>query len=182
MYLINRGPLVPLEYRIPEEVWSEKEVKLFHLKTIGRVSYVLDDSNTRSELNAKSIKCYCIGYGDEAFCYHFWDEQSRKIIRSKNVVINEKAMYKDKSGIDANTTPRHSEFGSLDDFPEVTVQHRDMIDDENGISVSIHIILQSKSEPFTPIATIRKSTRTIRPPQCFSLTLNYIFLTDRGEL
>ena len=26
-YLINRGPLVPMEFRLPEEVWSGKEVK-----------------------------------------------------------------------------------------------------------------------------------------------------------
>ena len=28
-YLINRGPLVPMEFRFPEEVWSGKEVKFF---------------------------------------------------------------------------------------------------------------------------------------------------------
>ena len=31
-YLINRGPLVPMEFRLPEEVWSGKEVKFSHVK------------------------------------------------------------------------------------------------------------------------------------------------------
>ena len=31
-YLINRGPSVPLNYQLPEEVWSRKEVKLSHLR------------------------------------------------------------------------------------------------------------------------------------------------------
>ena len=31
-YLINRGPSVPMEFRLPEEVWSGKEVKFSHLK------------------------------------------------------------------------------------------------------------------------------------------------------
>ena len=30
--LINRGPSVPMEFRLPEEVWSGKEVKFSHLK------------------------------------------------------------------------------------------------------------------------------------------------------
>ena len=32
-YLINRGPSVPMEFRLPEEVWSGKEVKFSHLKS-----------------------------------------------------------------------------------------------------------------------------------------------------
>ena len=31
-YLINRGLLVPMEFRLPEEVWSDKKVKFSHLK------------------------------------------------------------------------------------------------------------------------------------------------------
>ncbi|XP_022859496.1 uncharacterized protein LOC111380226 [Olea europaea var. sylvestris] len=154
---------------------------LSHLKTFGCVSHVLDDSITRSKLDVKSIKCYFIGYGDEAFSYRFWDEQSRKIIRSKNVLFNEKARYKDKFGTDANTTPQHLEFVSSEDFPEVMVQHRDMIDDESGTSASIPIIPQSNSELSTSTTTIQRFTRTIRPPQHFSATLNYILLTDGGE-
>ena len=38
IYLIDRGPLVSLEYRLSEEVWSENEVKLTHLKVFGCVS------------------------------------------------------------------------------------------------------------------------------------------------
>ena len=34
-YLINRGPLVPLEFRIPKEVWSGNEVNLSYLKVFG---------------------------------------------------------------------------------------------------------------------------------------------------
>ena len=39
-YLINQGPSIPLEHRIPEELWSGKEVKLSHLKVFGCVAYV----------------------------------------------------------------------------------------------------------------------------------------------
>jgi len=64
-YLINRGPLVPLDHRLPREVLSENEVNLSHLEV---------ESDAYSKLDAKSRKCYFIGYGDEAFEYRFWDE------------------------------------------------------------------------------------------------------------
>ncbi|RVW24225.1 Retrovirus-related Pol polyprotein from transposon TNT 1-94 [Vitis vinifera] len=54
-YLINRGPSVPMEFRLPEEVWNGKEVKFSHLKVFGCVSYVHIDSDARSKLDAKSV-------------------------------------------------------------------------------------------------------------------------------
>ena len=102
-YLINRGPSIPMEFRLPEEVWSGKEVKFSHLKVFDCVSYVHIDSDACSKLDAKSKICFFIGYGDEKFGYRFWDdyrfwdEQNRKIIRSRNVIFNEQVMYKDRS-------------------------------------------------------------------------------------
>ena len=53
-YLINQGPLVPMEFRLTEEVWSGKEVKFFHLKVFGCISYIHIDFVARSKLDAKS--------------------------------------------------------------------------------------------------------------------------------
>ena len=44
-----------MEFRLPEEVWSGKEVKFSHLKVFGCVSYVHIDSDARSKLDAKSV-------------------------------------------------------------------------------------------------------------------------------
>ena len=52
-YLINRGPSIPMEFRLPEEVWSGKEVAFSHLKVFGCVSYVHIDSDAHSKLDAK---------------------------------------------------------------------------------------------------------------------------------
>ena len=88
-YLINRGPSVPMEFRLPKEVWSSKEVKFSHLKVFGCISYVHIDFDAHSKLDAKSKICFFIGYGDEKFGYRFWDKQNRKIIKSRNVIFNE---------------------------------------------------------------------------------------------
>ena len=88
VYLINRSPLVPMEFRLLKEVWNGKEVKFSHLKVFGCVSYVHIDFDARSKLDAKSKICFFIGYCDEKFGYRFWDEQNSKIIRSRKVIFN----------------------------------------------------------------------------------------------
>jgi hypothetical protein len=93
-----------------EKVWRGKEVQLFHLKVFGCVSYVYIDYDARNKLDAKSKKCFFISYGDEEFGFWFWDDQNRKIIRNRNVIFNEKVLYKDRSSVetdmaDSDTSP-----------------------------------------------------------------------------
>jgi hypothetical protein len=123
-YRINRGPFVPLSHRLLEELWSGKEVNLSHLKVFGCASYVHDECDTQSKLDAKSRKCFFIGYGDEAFGYRFWDDQNRKIIRSRNVIFNECATYKDWSSAEPEVTKQELkkfEFVNLDELSESIV-------------------------------------------------------------
>jgi len=54
VYLINRGPSVPLNCGIPEETWTDKEVSLNHLCTFGCISYVHIELSHRSKLDPKS--------------------------------------------------------------------------------------------------------------------------------
>ena len=82
VYLINHGPSVPLKHRLPEEVWSGREVSLNHLKVFGCVSYVHIESNDSSKLDAKARKCFFIGYGDEQFGYCFWMIKIKKSLEA----------------------------------------------------------------------------------------------------
>ena len=68
-YLINRGPSVPLDCKIPEEEWTGKSANLSHLKVFGCVSYVHVNAEKRDKLDAKSKKCFFIGYGTDDFGY-----------------------------------------------------------------------------------------------------------------
>ncbi|KAG6771504.1 hypothetical protein POTOM_022872 [Populus tomentosa] len=184
VYLINRGPSVPLEFRLPEEVWRGKEVQLSHLKVFGCVSYVHIDSDARNKLEAKSKKCFFIGYGDEEFGFRFWDDQNRKIIRSRNVIFNEKVMYKDRSSeetemADSDTSPQRSEFIRLEGLPDVTKQNNNQESLQEDSSTSVPTSTQEDAEQLEP--AVRRSSRTIKPPQRFTLLLNYILLTDGGE-
>ncbi|KAB5537804.1 hypothetical protein DKX38_015337 [Salix brachista] len=173
-----KGPSVPLDCELPEEVWSGKEVNLSYLKTFGCLTYVLVNSNARNKLEAKSRKCYFIGYGDEAFGYRFWDDQGQKIIRSRNVIFNEKIMYKNRTSSDVEEALQEPDFVRLDnlpevtvdlpevtvDLPEVTVHERDVSDGESGSSTSTSIIPLLNPEPNVPTAEIRRWWRTTKLP------------------
>ena len=54
---------------MPNEVWRGKKVRLAHLKVFGCVFYVHDESNDHNKLDAKTIRYFFIGYGDEQFDY-----------------------------------------------------------------------------------------------------------------
>ena len=47
-----------MKFKIPKEVWSDKEVKFSYLKVCGYVSYVHIDPNACSKLDANSKICF----------------------------------------------------------------------------------------------------------------------------
>ena len=96
VYLINKGPSSALDNGIPKEAWIGKQVKYSFLRTFGCEAFVHIDKDDRTNLEAKSKKCTFIGYRVDYFSYCLWDFENHKIIRSRDVVFNEKVMYKDQ--------------------------------------------------------------------------------------
>ena len=152
-------------HRLPEEVWSGNEVNLFCLKVFGCVSYIYIESNACSKLDAKSRKCYFIGYRDEAFRYRFWDDQNRKIIRSRNVTFNEMALYKNNSSTELEAEkPR---FINLDGISKGTAKRRNSevdkdLETEEGPKVE-ETVDQHIEQGILTMA-VRRSTRISKPP------------------
>jgi hypothetical protein len=96
IYLINRGFSSSLDGRILKEAWTGKKVNYYFLKTFYYESFVDIDKENREKLKEKSKKCTFIGYGVNDFGYCIWDYENNKIIRSRDVIFNEKVMYKDQ--------------------------------------------------------------------------------------
>ena len=65
-----------------------------------------------------------------------------------------------------------SKFVNLDELTETTVQKMGEKNKEN---------VDSQIDQSTPIAEVRRFSRTIRLPQRYSPALNYLMLTDGGE-
>jgi hypothetical protein len=176
-----------LGHRQPEEVWSENEINLSHLKVFCCVLYVYIEFDACSKLDAKSRKCYFIGYGDEAFRYRFWNDQNEKIIRSRNVTFNEMVVYKNNSSAEPVSTElevEKLEFINLHGISKGAAQRRISkvdkdLETEKGQEVEETI--DQHIEQGTLIMVVCRSTRTIRSPQRFSPSLFHILLMDGGE-
>ncbi|KAL5838301.1 hypothetical protein ACOSQ3_015470 [Xanthoceras sorbifolium] len=172
-YLINRSPSVPLDLGIPEEVWSGKEVKLSHLKVFGCLAYVHISDQGRNKLDPKSKKCTLLGYGEDEFGYRLWDDQNKKIIRSRDVIFNEKAMYKDRHTVDASNSEQSGPmYVDEDDVPDspITKQTVECPQPEEPVEQSS---LQQSDTP-----QLRRSSRPHIPNRKY---MNYLLLTDGGE-
>ena len=50
----------------------------------------------------------------------FWDEQNRKIIRSRNVIFNKQVMYKDRSTVVSNVTEINQKKYEIVNLDELT--------------------------------------------------------------
>jgi hypothetical protein len=85
-----------LDGKIPEEAWTGTKVNYSFFKTFGCESFVHIDKENRTELEEKSKKCTFIGYSVNDFGYRLWDYENKKIIRSRDVIFNEKIMCKDQ--------------------------------------------------------------------------------------
>ena len=84
-------------------------------------------------------------------------------------------MYKDRTIVMLDVTKidqNKSKFVNLDELTETTVQKMGEKKKEN---------VDSQIDQSTPIAEVRRLSRTIRLPQRYSPALNYLMLTDGGE-
>jgi hypothetical protein len=75
---------------------DRKKGKLFFFLTFDCEAFVHIDKENTTKLEAKFKKCTFIGYNVNDFGYRLWDYENHKIIRSRDVIFNEKVMYKDQ--------------------------------------------------------------------------------------
>ena len=72
----------------------------------------------RNKLDPKSKKCTFIGYGEDEFGYRLWDDENKKMIRSRNVIFNERVMYKDRHSTSTNDSGLSEPvYVEMDDVP-----------------------------------------------------------------
>ena len=95
VYLINRSPSIPLDFDIPQRVWTGKDVSYSHLNVFGCKASMHVPKEQRWKLDDKVTPCIFIGYGDEEFGYRLWDLEKKKIVKSRDVVFHEHETIKD---------------------------------------------------------------------------------------
>ena len=123
IYLINRGPSTPLGCGILEEAFNGKKVSYSFLKTFGCEVFSHIDSDNRTKLEAKSKKCVFVRYDINEFGYRLWNFANHKIIRIRDVIFNEKVLYKD---LLQQHEKKENDYVILDDTPKddvTTIPH-----------------------------------------------------------
>ncbi|KAL0342640.1 UNVERIFIED_CONTAM: Retrovirus-related Pol polyprotein from transposon TNT 1-94 [Sesamum calycinum] len=90
-YLINRSPSVPLLGKVPEHVWSGKNVDLSSLRVFGCSAFVFQNND---KLEPRAQKCVFIGYPEGVKGYRLWlrNQTGFKVVISKDVTFNESEM------------------------------------------------------------------------------------------
>ena len=66
------------------------------MRTFGCTAYVHVDPEKRDKFDAKSMKCYFIGYVSDLFGYRFLDDKNRKILRHCDVKFDDSVLYKER--------------------------------------------------------------------------------------
>ncbi|GJV02855.1 retrotransposon protein, putative, ty1-copia subclass [Tanacetum coccineum] len=93
-YLINRSPSTAIEKKTPMEMWSGHPSDYEMLRIFSCVAYPHDK---QGKLEPRAIKCVLLGYpeGVKGHKLYRFDDESPKIVTSRNVVFNKSVIYKD---------------------------------------------------------------------------------------
>ncbi|GJY85463.1 retrovirus-related pol polyprotein from transposon TNT 1-94 [Tanacetum coccineum] len=93
-YLINRSPSRAIEKKTPMEMWSGHPSDYGMLRIFSCVAYPHDK---QGKLEPRVVKYVVLGYPEGVKGYRLYrlDDESPKIVTSRNVVFNESLMYKD---------------------------------------------------------------------------------------
>eukprot|EP00253_Pinus_taeda_P005044 PITA_05044 len=171
----TRGPSSSLDGGIPEKAWTGKKVNYSFLKTFACEAFVHINKENRTKLEEKSKECTFIEYGVNDFGYRFYDYKKHKIIRSRDVIFNEKVLYKDQLQ-KKKQEKENREYIVLDEITGkvmVPENHNDQQPKQQP---------QQHQAPQTPESGVRRSTKISRPPEQYSPSLYYVLLIHSSEL
>ena len=182
IHVINLSPSTAKGLKVAQELWTGKTPNYDHLRVFGCEAYVHVPKQLRQKLDFKSRKCIFLGYGvDGQFGYRLWDPETRTIVRSSDVVFNEKIMHKQPI---KEVEVRKVVFQDV--TPSISVQKNNSTPMPNS-PTNVHPYEDVQNEDacvqpensLTPVQQpVRRSTRVSRPPA--KLT-DYVMLTDAGE-
>ncbi|KAL0404121.1 UNVERIFIED_CONTAM: Retrovirus-related Pol polyprotein from transposon TNT 1-94 [Sesamum radiatum] len=195
-YLINRSPSVPLNFEVPERLWTGKDPTYSHVRVFGCLSYAHVSKELRQKLDARTIPCIFIGYGNEEFGYRLWDPKEKKVIRSRDVVFHENLTIED---IEKSPMSQKSNEGAQvsDVAPELFMRNNEEVPEGNSESeaeIEENEETEESAEQGEPepspdtnedsssqmVPVVRRSERGHIPSKRYPSS-EYLLLTEDGE-
>ncbi|KAL0402478.1 UNVERIFIED_CONTAM: Retrovirus-related Pol polyprotein from transposon TNT 1-94 [Sesamum latifolium] len=144
-YLINRSPSVPLSGKLPECVWSGKNIDLSSIRIFGCSAFALHNGD---KLDPRAQKCIFIGYPIGVNGYRLWlrSQPGFKVIISRDVTFNETEMScLSSSHKNQHSTDIESIFNKVE-----TDQIDNQQGEENEIEENQQLENQQVDEPQAP--------------------------------
>ena len=92
-HITNRLPTKANHHQSPYQLWTGKIPAISHLRVFGRAYAHIPDQK-RSKLDPKAAPCIFLGYAPEQKGYLLQDEQTGKLITSRDVSFDEHLLPK----------------------------------------------------------------------------------------
>jgi hypothetical protein len=89
IYIKNRCPTKAVDSKTPQEAWTGKKPNVSHLRVFGCKTYVHIPDEKRSKLKSKSVPCVFLGYCEGTKTYCLMCVETKRIIKSQNVLFLE---------------------------------------------------------------------------------------------
>ncbi|KAM1285956.1 hypothetical protein ACFX2J_000059 [Malus domestica] len=151
-YLLNRVPSKSVP-QTPYEIWHGRKPSLKHVKIWGCEAYVKKLEATK--LEARSVRCYFVGYPKETMGYEFYHPDDQKVFVARN------AMFLEEQFVLKGTISKQMEINEINNEPQTSTRHID-----NPVP-----------EPLAP----RRSERVSKPPKRYGLDNDFDELYLLGD-
>ena len=89
VYCRNRCPTTSLDGRTPYEAWCGSKPRVAHMRIFGCLAYDHVRKPLRGKTEVKAKACIFVGYSPDSATYRLWDQQSGKLITSRDVYFVE---------------------------------------------------------------------------------------------
>ncbi|CAN6552325.1 unnamed protein product [Malus baccata var. baccata] len=152
-YLLNAMPSKSVP-QTPYEIWYGKKPSLKHLKIWGCPAYV--KKQDAGKLEARSVKCYFVGYPKQTYGYEFYHPDDQKVFVARNAIFME-----DEFVLNRTSKIELKEINEINDEPQTNTRQVD----------------NSVPEPLAP----RRSERVSKPPKRYGLDNDFDELYLLGD-
>ncbi|KAM1409238.1 hypothetical protein ACFX2I_009652 [Malus domestica] len=151
-YLLNRVPSKSVS-QTPYEIWHGRKPSLKHIKIWGCEAYVKKLEATK--LEARSVRCYFVGYLKETMGYEFYHPDDQKVFVART------AKFLEDEFVLKGTISKEMEINEINNEPQTSTGHIDNL----------------VPEPLAP----RRSERVSKPPKRYGLDNDFDELYLLGD-
>ncbi|KAM2728531.1 hypothetical protein EV1_000013 [Malus domestica] len=151
-YLLNRVPSKSVS-QTPYEIWHGRKPSLKHIKIWGCEAYVKKLEATK--LEARSVRCYFVGYPKETMGYEFYHPDDQKVFVART------AKFLEDEFVLKGTISKQMEINEINNEPQTSTRHID--------------------NPVPETLAPRRSERVSKPPKRYGLDNDFDELYLLGD-